>query len=521
MLQRLHIAAGRIVEDAADEGGAGALGRLQLSHRHVEAAIAGQRHHATPLPHAKLRADAARHAIADGGEAAIRDEAPPGPLRVVEQRAPMRREAAIGDQHGVFRHHLVQLAQKPADIDRALGRLQAFAGARAPFRHALRHFRAPARPRRGAPPAIGQRRTQILQRRPRIAGQRDIGTRGPPDLLGQHIHMDHRHAGGHQREALGRDLTQLAAHHQQAIRHAHQVVGDPRIAPEDSGRERMGAGDRALAGHGVRDGDALVLREAGQGLLRLTDMDAAAGQDQRPFGLGQQRCGAREVGGIGPHAAGLGAQRAGIHPEISRVEIMFGMRDILRHRDQHRAGTARGRNREGAAQKFGDAGDHLDPDRFLHQGAQHLDLLGLLRHVLPGVLAVGVADDRDHRHARVERLRQACRQVGRARAEGAVHQPRLVGHARIGIGGKRAAAFVVDQVVLHMQRPAGFVEGQQLEAAHAEHRRFEKLQHLGEGLAAGHAARGVGRHSTHAPEGRRRSRAPIGRCARRATRQAG
>jgi hypothetical protein len=42
----------------------------------------------------------------------------------------MRREATIGDQHRILRHHLVQLAEQAADIDRALGRFEAFARAR-------------------------------------------------------------------------------------------------------------------------------------------------------------------------------------------------------------------------------------------------------------------------------------------------------------------------------------------------------------------------------------------------------
>ena len=62
----------------------------------------------------------------------------------------------------------------------------------------------------------------------------------------------------------------------------------------------------------------------------------------------------------------------------------------------------------------------------LHGGLQDFDLPRLLRHVLPGVIAVGVADDRDLRHAGVERLDQRGDEIGRAGPE------RRVAHARRG-----------------------------------------------------------------------------------------
>jgi hypothetical protein len=103
VLQRLHIARGAVVEDAQHVVGADAARRLDLADRHVEAAIAGQAHHAARRPGGHLRAHRPRRAVADGGEAAIGDEVPPGALRVEQQPAPMPGEAAIGDQDVVLR----------------------------------------------------------------------------------------------------------------------------------------------------------------------------------------------------------------------------------------------------------------------------------------------------------------------------------------------------------------------------------------------------------------------------------
>ena len=66
--------------------------------------------------------------------------------------------------------------------------------------------------------------------------------------------------GGDQLEAPGRDLAELAADHDQRVGRRDQLVGDAGIAAEQAGRERMRAGDRALAGHRVRDRNAEALR---------------------------------------------------------------------------------------------------------------------------------------------------------------------------------------------------------------------------------------------------------------------
>jgi len=79
-----------------------------------------------------------------------------------------------------------------------------------------------------------------------------------------------------------------------------------------------------------------------------------------------------------------------------------------------------------------------------HGGFEDFDLARLLRHVLPGMLAVGIADDRDLRHAGVQRLDQRGHQVGGAGPERGVAHARPVGHTCISVGSEGAAALVVD-----------------------------------------------------------------------------
>lgn len=73
---------------------------LKIAQRHVEPAIAGEPDDAAGAG-GELRPDAARRAIADGGETAIGDEVPPRPLGVEKQPAPVAGKAAVGDEEGV------------------------------------------------------------------------------------------------------------------------------------------------------------------------------------------------------------------------------------------------------------------------------------------------------------------------------------------------------------------------------------------------------------------------------------
>ena len=167
---------------------------------------------------------------------------------------------------------------------------------------------------------------------------------------------------------------------------------------------------------------------------------------QRALRVGEQRRGALDVGSVGPRAARRRRRSSRIGPEVAFVELVFAVATSSGTSTTTGPGRPRGRDRERAADVLRDALDDLDPDHLLGHRPQDLELPRLLRHVLPGVVAVRIADDRDDRDAGVERLDQAGHEVGGAGAERRIDHADAAGDARIGIGRERAAALVVDQV---------------------------------------------------------------------------
>ena len=272
------------------------------------------------------------------------------------------------------------------------------------------------------------------------------------------------------REPLGGDLAQLAPGHEEHVGFLDQPVGDAVVAPEQSRAQRIGAGDRPLAGHGVGDGYGLRAGKRAHVVRGLRDVHAAPAQQERPLCAGQQLRRARQVIGGRPAADGRRRLAARIDGERLLLEGERAVADILRHRHHHWARPAGGGNLEGAPDQLGDAGGLLDAQQLLARRAQDLDLPRLLRHVLARMHAIGVADEGDNRRAGVERLDQAGGEVGGAGAQRGIDQPDAARHLGVGVGRERAAALVVDEVVVELQPPRRVVERQQLEPTHAEHR---------------------------------------------------
>ena len=215
-------------------------------------------------------------------------------------------------------------------------------------------------------------------------------------------------------------------------------------------------------------------------------MHAAPGEHDRPLRLCDHRRGLLHAPPVRPAADRRRAAVAGIGRERLWAERAGGVADVFRHVDHHRPRTAGGRDREGAAHQFGNAMDRLDADHFLAGRAQDLDLAALLGHVLPGVVAMRVADQRHQRRAGIQGFHQPGDEVGRARPERGVDQADAAGHLGVGIGGEYAGALVVDQMMAQAEPARRVVERQQLKAAHAEHRAAaQRLDHAGDGLTAG------------------------------------
>ena len=282
---------------------------------------------------------------------------------------------------------------------------------------------------------------------------------GAVELVGAAVEMDENGAGRRQHVALGGDLAELAADHQNDIGLVDEAVGDAVVAAEEAGAQRIGAGDGALAGQRVRNRDAEGAREIGEGFGRIAQVHAAAGEDDGALGAGKE---AGRLGeGIGRGAAADRRDAAGdaAGGDAGEGEIVGGVGDVLGHIDDDRAGPAGGGDGEGAAQQLGDTLDRLDPDDLLDRGAQDIELPGLLRHVLAGVLAMRIADDGDQRRAGIVGLDETGHEVGGARPQRRIDDADPAGDLGIGIGDEDRRALVIDEVMVEAQTPGGIVEG--------------------------------------------------------------
>ena len=363
----------------------------------------------------------------------------------------MGRKAAVGDEDAVGRHQAVELAHEAPHRDRHLLRGVALGDALAPFAHPARDlFYVFAAGRRRA----AQRLVQILEAGAGVAPKRDIGLGGAAELLGDDVEVDERLALGRHGVALGRDLAELAADDEEAVGFLDQRVGDAVVAAEQPGAERIGAGDRALAGHGVRDRNRVGAREIREHVGGAADVDAAAGEHERAAGLGEKRRGARGRGAVRP-AAQRGRRLVGRDWRRNprpRTAASRGRCPPARRRRP--APAARGRDREGAAHELGDALDALDADQLLARGPEDLGLARFLGHVLPGMQPVRIADEHHHRRAGVERLDEPGDEVRGAGAERRVGKADPPRHLGVGVGREHAGALVVDEVVLKPSRRA-------------------------------------------------------------------
>ena len=171
----------------------------------------------------------------------------------------MRGEPAVGNQHRVFRHDLVEFPHEAADVDRRLGAFHAIGGAGHPFGHALRNFRKIVRAGPGAGAIVVEHLVERAECQGGIADKADVRSGRAANFCRVDLNVDQRFARRDQRKALGCDLAELAAHDEQTIGSIDQVIGDAVVAPEETGGQRMRTRNGSFAGHRMGNRDALAI----------------------------------------------------------------------------------------------------------------------------------------------------------------------------------------------------------------------------------------------------------------------
>ena len=164
---------------------------LELAEHHVEAAVAGEAHHRA-AGRGQRGAHRARQAVADRGEAAVGHEGAAGLLGVEQQPAPMRSEAAVGDQDAVRRQRrLISPSCSRAMVTGASSDVKRGRDARRAIRPCAARPRRRSRLARADRAPIAASASQVLDARARVAPERDIAASSVrPNLLGHDVEMD-------------------------------------------------------------------------------------------------------------------------------------------------------------------------------------------------------------------------------------------------------------------------------------------------------------------------------------------
>ena len=235
-----------------------------------------------------------------------------------------------------------------------------------------------------------------------------------------------------------------------------------------------------------RDGDAGLLGEGLELLLRVGDQDPVAGEDERALG-GRDLPGCRlELLGM-PFGVGTEARQGGDDVvEGGMLGVRLGLEGVLGDVDVDRSGAAV----RGDVERLGD--DPRDvvgrPDQVVVLGHRQRDAgdVDLLERVLADQGAGHVAGDRDHRHRVELRRRDRGHEVRRARAAGAHAHADPAARAGIPVGRVAAALLVADEHVADLGVVAEDVVDREDDAARIaeEHVRALTDERLHEGVRA-------------------------------------
>ena len=199
--------------------------------------------------------------------------------------------------------------------------------------------------------------------------------------------------------------------------------------------------DLILIAEGREHGDVGGFGKVLQRDLPLAVPIAAADQDQRTFGTGQQALGLFERLRFGRRFGNL--RGTGERRRLGQVG-----QHVLGQGDHHGAGTAGGGLCPGAGEQFGNAFDPVDLDRPFRHRAKDRAVIDLLKRLAFAHVGADLADKEQHGRAVLHRRMHTDRSIGGPWSAGDETDPGLPGQFAPGRRRKGRTAFVPAQDVI-------------------------------------------------------------------------